>query len=134
MELLYFIVGGICVIVLNNAWRILKIKNEHIKLSLDVDDLESEVDRLSLGISEDINKLKSQISSITHKLKEDSYQDLSGINKQLLELNKFSNAMNNRFGDSIKYSEKQLSGVFSEIQQLKNNIKALNQDPNIINR
>ena len=134
MEILYFIVGLLTAVVGYSTWQTQRLKNQNIRLNLDLEEIEYEFNKFTHGVSDDIDDLYSKISSVNQKLKEDSYNNIAEINKQLSELNKMSNAMNIRFGEANKLAEKQLSGAFSEIQQIKNNIKALNQDPNILNR
>ena len=134
MEILYFIIGLLTAIVAYSGWQTQKLKNQNIKLNLDLEEIEYEFDKSTRGVSEDIYDLYGKINSVSDRLNEDSYHNISEVNKQLSELNKMSNAMNIRFGEANKIAEKQLSVAFSEIQQLKNNIKALNQDPNILNR
>ena len=134
MELIYFIIGSLWVVVAYTAFKNYQIKGEYTKLKLDLEDTQYELERHTMGTSEEIDDIHCKLDSIETKLKEDSYNNIAEVNKQLSELNKMSNAMNIRFGEANKIAEKQLSGAFSEIQQLKNNIKALNQDPNILNR
>ena len=134
MEILYFIVGLLTAIVGYSAWQTQKLKHQNIKLNLDLEDIEHKFNKFTHSISDSIDELYNKISSINKKLKEDSYNNIAEVNKQLSELNKMSNAMNIRFGEANKVTEKQLSRAFSEIQQLKNNIKTLGQDLNILNR
>lgn len=134
MEILYFIIGLLTAIVAYSGWQTQKLKNLNIELNLDLEEIEYEFNKFTRGVSDDIDDLYYKVNSVSDRLNEDSYHNISEVNKQLSELNKMSNAMNVRFGEANKIAEKQLSAAFSEIQQLKNNIKALNQDPNILNR
>jgi predicted nucleic acid-binding Zn-ribbon protein len=129
MELLYFIVGILSMAVLYAVIQVIITKNENIDLRLNIEDLSYNIEDY---IQESLENLESRITSVQDKLEEDSYDNISGITKQLAELNKMTNAMNVRFGDGAKFTEKQLSAAFTEIQQLKTNIKALNQDPNLM--
>ena len=131
MELIYFIIGSLWVVVAYTAFKNYQIKGEYTKLKLDLEDTQYEFERHTIGSSEEIDDIHCKLDSIETKLKEDSYNNIAEVNKQLSELNKMSNAMNVRFGEANKISEKQLSAAFSEIQQLKNNIKALGQDPSL---
>lgn len=134
MELIYFIIGSLWVVVVYTAFKNHQIKGEYIKLKLDLEDTQYEFERHTQGISEEINDIYRKLNSVSDRLKEDSYNNIAEVNKQLSELNKMTNAMNVRFGEANKISEKQLSVAFSEIQQLKNNIKVFIQDPNILDR
>ena len=131
MEILYFIIGLLTAIVAYSGWQTQKLKNQNIKLNLDLEEIEYEFNKFTRGVSEEIDDIHCKLDSIETKLKEDSYNNIAEVNKQLSELNKMTNAMNVRFGEANKISEKQLSGAFSEIQQLKNNIKALSQDSSL---
>lgn len=134
MELIYFIIGSLWVVVAYTAFNNHQIKGENIKLKLDLEDTQYEFERYTQGVSEEINDIYRKLNSVSDRLKEDSYNNIAEVNKQLSELNKMTNAMNVRFGEANKVSEKQLSVAFSEIQQLKNNIKGFIQDPNILDR
>ena len=132
MELLYFIVGILSMAVLYAVIQVIITKNENIDLRLNIEDLSYNIEDYIQESLEDLENLESRITSVQDKLEEDSYDNISGITKQLAELNKMTNAMNVRLGDGAKFTEKQLSAAFTEIQQLKTNIKALNQDPNLM--
>lgn len=132
MELLYFIIGTLTTTVLYAVIQVIATKNENIELRLNIEDLSYNIEEYIQESLEDIENLESRITLVQDKLEEDSYDNIAGVTKQLAELNKMTNAMNVRSGEMVKLTEKQLSAAFTEIQQLKTNIKALNQDPNLI--
>jgi len=134
MELLYFIIGTLWITVGYIAFESHRIKTDYIKLTLDIEELIREIERYTEGSSRDMDSLQTQLTSVYSRLDEDEYASISEINKGISELQLMINKMNVRFGDSNKDMEKNLTIVFSEIQQLKNNFKSLNQDPNILDR
>ena len=82
----------------------------------------------------ELNDLKLLILDIQSNMEKDQYASVAELNKQISELGELANSTNSRLGESNKVFTKNISDVFSEIQQLKNNLKALGQDPNFLSR
>ena len=132
MELLYFISGILTVGILYGVRLLRTIKSSHTDLlaryqsqsnisSIRFDDFRNEL--------EDLNYL---VMDIQKKMEKDQYKSVSGINKKIEELAQLSNAINVREAQLSKLVDNNFSKVYSEIQQVKKNIKALSQD-NFIN-
>lgn len=134
MEILYFIVGTLWVVVAYTLYQNYKLKEQQTGMELELGEIEYLLDRQIGATSDELDDLSDALKTLQERLLDDSYQNITEVNENLELLNKMTNVMNKRFGEANQVTEKQLSVAFSEIQQLKNNIKALNQDPNILDR
>jgi septal ring factor EnvC (AmiA/AmiB activator) len=84
-----------------------------------------------LGKIEDLNTLVMDIQS---NMEKDQYENLSSINKELESLSNLANETKSKLGESNAVLNKNITDAFNEIMQLKNNLKALSQDPNMLSR
>ena len=64
----------------------------------------------------------------------DQYTQVSELNKEFTLLKETNEKQYHAFNFATKNMDKTTSTIVSEIQQLKNNIKALGADPNMLNR
>ena len=128
MELLYFIMGSLWVVVIYTLLQSYKLKNRNTELTLDLDKYYKEFEKHSQVVIEENGILQQKLNVVEKTLEEDSYHEIADINKQLYEVSDMTNAINIRLGKSNKLSEERFSKVFSEIQQLKGSIKSTNQN------
>jgi predicted nuclease with TOPRIM domain len=134
MELLYFISGILSVGVLYGVILLRNVKSSHTDLlarlesQLNISSLR-EADKL--GKIEDLNELVMDIQS---NMEKDQYENLSSINKELESLSNLANETKSKLGESNAVLNKNITDAFNEIMQLKNNLKALSQDPNMLSR
>jgi predicted nuclease with TOPRIM domain len=134
MELLYFISGILSVGVLYGVILLRNVKSSHTDLlarfqsQSNISSLR-EADRL--GKIEDLNELVMDIQS---NMEKDQYENLSSINKELESLSNLANETKSKLGESNAVLNKNITDAFNEIMQLKNNLKALSQDPNMLSR
>lgn len=134
MELLYFISGILSVGVLYGVILLRNVKSSHTDLlarlesQLNISSLR-EADKL--GKIEDLNELVIDIQS---NMEKDQYENLSSINKELESLSNLANETKSKLGESNAVLNKNITDAFNEIMQLKNNLKALSQDPNMLSR
>jgi len=128
MELLYFISGILSVGVVYGVKLLRTVKSSHTELldTFNKSQYISSTRRAELG--ERLNDLEILIKDIQTNMEKDQYESLSNINKRMGELDKLANSTNTRLGETNKVFNKNLSDVFSEIQQIKQNFKALSQD------
>ena len=61
-------------------------------------------------------------------MEKDQYENLGNINKRMGELDKISKDNLDKIKFASQSNDKNFSTVFSEIQQIKKNFKALSQD------
>jgi len=134
MELLYFISGVLSVGVVYGVYLLRTVKSSHTDLlarhqsqsnisSIRQDDLKQEVE-----------DLKTMIMDIQSNMEKDQYENLGNINRRIKELDTVVYGNLEKIKQSNQVFTKNISDVFSEIQQLKTNIKALGQDPNMLSR
>ena len=128
MELLYFIVGMIFVTMVYTLWKSIKLDKENVKLGVELVDITSYMNKHNKQITSEVKEVEDKVFDILLKLEKDEYRDLSGINKEIGEVSIMVNKMNERFGSANKTTEQALTRVFSDMQQLKGNIKALGED------
>jgi archaellum component FlaC len=67
-------------------------------------------------------------------MEKDQYESLSSINKRIKELDAVAYENLNKIQQSNKVFNKNITDAFNEISGLKQNIKALAQDPNMLTR
>jgi len=134
MELLYFISGILSVGVLYGVILLRNVKSSHTDLLARFQS-QSNISSLreadKLGKIEDLNTLVMDIQS---NMEKDQYENLSSINKELESLSNLANETKSKLGESNAVLNKNITDAFNEIMQLKNNLKALSQDPNMLSR
>lgn len=134
MELLYFISGILSVGIVYGA---IKLRNATRTVQDALERLQSHqnISSLRFGeIREQVEETKVMMLDIQKDMEEDSYDTVSNINKRLELLEKIEDATGKdlrEFKSNTEIAFKQASG---DIQTLKNNLKALGQDPNFLNR
>jgi hypothetical protein len=128
MELLYFISGILTVGVIYGVILLRNIKSSHAEL-LEKNQLQSNISSLRLGETMvEVNSIRELIIDIQSNMEKDQYQNLSKINKDIESLRSITLDTKSKLEFAMGSSDKNFSSVFSEIQQLKTNFKALSQD------
>jgi len=134
MELLYFISGILSVGITYGIILLRNVKSSHTEL---LEKHQSQLNISSVRFSEyrdELEDLNILLGDIQGKMEKDQYESVSEINKEIKSLSKSLNETINRMEFAMKSNEKNFSTVFSEIQQLKNTVKVINQDPNVLSR
>lgn len=88
----------------------------------------------SIRNAESITKLRDLevlIGDIQNAMEKDQYESLSEINGKLRETILLAERNNRKIGENAKVFNKNVTDAFTQIQQLRSNIKALSQDPNM---
>jgi hypothetical protein len=67
-------------------------------------------------------------------MKKDQYENLSGINKRIKELDSVAYENLSKINQSNKMFNKNVTDAFNEIAQVKQSLKTMGQDPNMISR
>ena len=131
MELLYFISGILSVGTIYGIILLRTIKSSH-------DDLlarhQSQSNISSVRFSEmvdDMDSLNNLVRDIQSGMEKDQYENLAKINTDLKMVSELANATNNRLGEVNKVMQKTTSDAFTQIQQLKSNLKQAIQGPNM---
>jgi peptidoglycan hydrolase CwlO-like protein len=134
MELLYFISGILTVGVLYGIKLLRTVKSSHTDLLARYQS-QSNISSIRYGdLSDDLKTVEELVMDISSKMEKDQYESLTEINKQIKKLREdvFLNSQNLKQSNQV--FNKNVTDAFSEINGLKQNIKGLLQDPNIIDR
>jgi len=134
MELLYFISGILTVGVLYGVKLLRTVKSSHTDLLARYQS-QSNISSIRYGdLSDDLKTVEELVMDISSKMEKDQYESLTEINKQIKKLGEdvFLNSQNLKQSNQV--FNKNVTDAFSEINGLKQNIKGLLQDPNIIDR
>jgi hypothetical protein len=134
MELLYFISGilfGLTVygaLKLRSATNAVKDALERLQSHQNISSLRFEEMR------EQVEETKIMMLDIQKDMEEDSYDTVLNINKRLELLEKIEDATGKDLREFKLNTETAFKQASGDIQTLKNNLKALGQDPNFLNR
>ena len=134
MELIYFISGIITVGAIYSVFLLCHIKSSHTSLLARQQSI-SNLSSIRYGeVKEEVEGLGMTIREVRGKMEKDQYASIAEINVKLEELFSLTESNARKQNDSNKVHTKNVADAFNEIQQLKNNLKALGQDPNFLNR
>ena len=134
MELIYFISGILSVGVLYGVRLLRAVKSSHMEL-LARHQSQSNISSIrNADVDDAIDDLKVLVKDIQANMEKDQYESLSSINKRIKELDTVVYDTLDKVKFASGANDKNFSNVFSEIQQLKQNFKALGQDPNFVSR
>ena len=78
-----------------------------------------------------LEDLKMLIGDIQNAMEKDQYENLAKINGKLKENILLAERNNRKIGENAKVFNKNVTDAFTQIQQLRGNIKVLSQDPNM---
>jgi peptidoglycan hydrolase CwlO-like protein len=128
MELLYFISGVLSVGVVYGVYLLRTVKSSHTDL-LARHQSQSNISSVRQeDLKQEVEDLKTMIMDIQSNMEKDQYENLGNINKRMKELDTVVYGNLEKIDQSNQVFTKNMSDAFSEIQQLKNNIKLLSQD------
>ena len=134
MELIYFISGILTVGIVYGINLIRHVKSSHTELLAKYQS-QSNISSIRFGdLSDDLKAVEDLVMDISSKMEKDQYATVSEINTKLEELFGITESNARKQNESNKVHTKNISDVFNDIQLLKNNLKALGQDPNFLNR
>ena len=131
MELLYFISGVLSVGVLYGIKLLRGVKSSHTEL-LARHQSQSNISSIrSIDVDEAIGDLKLLVMDIQANMEKDQYESLGNINKRIKELDTVAYENLNKINQSNQVFNKNVTDAFTDIQQLKNSLKVLAQNPNM---
>jgi hypothetical protein len=134
MELLYFISGILSVGVLYGVRLLRSVKSSHTELLARHQSLSNITSIRNSEFKEKYRDLKLLIGDIQMSMEKDQYESLSSINKRIKELDAVAYENLNKIQQTNQVFNKNVTDAFNEITQLKQNIKTLGQDPNMLSR
>ncbi|MDB4300330.1 hypothetical protein N9923_01005 [bacterium] len=131
MEILYFIAGILSVGVIYGIILLRSVKLSHTDL-LARHQSQSNISSIrNADLDDQLDNLKLLIGDIQTNMEKDQYESLSEINGKLRDGILLAEANNRKIADNAKVFNKNVTDAFTQIQQLRSNIKALGQDPNM---
>ena len=131
MELLYFISGILSVGVLYGVRLLRTVKSSHTEL-LERHQSQSNISSMrSIDVDEAIEDLRLLVNDIQSNMEKDQYESLSEINGKLRDGILLAEANNRKISENAKVFNKNVTDAFTDIQQLKNSLKVLSQNPNM---
>ena len=134
MELIYFISGILTVGVVYGVILLRSVKSSHTEL-LTRHQSQSNISSIrNADLDDQLDSLKLLISDIQSNMEKDQYESLSEINGKLRDGILLAEANNRKIADNAKVFNKNVTDAFTQIQQLRNNIKALGQDQQGVSR
>jgi len=131
MEILIYISGLLTTLGMVIGVTSFKLNKKYVDL---LNKTQSISNISSIRNSENITKLRDLevlIGDIQNTMEKDQYESLSEINGKLREGILLAERNNRKIGENAKVFNKNVTDAFTQIQQLRSNIKALSQDPNM---
>ena len=134
MELIYFISGILTAGIVYGANLLRHIKSSHTEI-LDKYQSQSNISSLRYSeMGEMIKEMKLYVNDIQDKLGKDSYTETTRLLGKIKDYSNELDDVRSKLNKDINMTEKSFNKVFSDIQSLKNQIKALGEDPNFLSR
>ena len=134
MEILYFIAGLLSVGIVYGITLLRSVKSSHTEM-LARHQSQSNISSIrNADLDDQLDSLKLLISDIQSNMEKDQYESLSEINGKLRDGILLAEANNRKIADNAKVFNKNVTDAFTQIQQLRNNIKALGQDQQGVSR
>ncbi len=134
MELIYFISGILTVGIVYGINLLRHVKSSHTELLAKYQS-QSNISSIRFGdLGDDLKTVEDTMMDIQSTMEKDQYATVSEINTKLEELFGITESNARKQNESNKVHTKNISDAFNDIQLLKNNLKALGQDPNFLNR
>jgi len=131
MEILYFIAGVLSVGVVYGITLLRSVKSSHTEL-LTRHQSQSNISSIrSIDVDEAIKDLRLLVNDIQSNMEKDQYESLSEINGKLRDGILLAEANNRKIADNAKVFNKNVTDAFTQIQQIRNNVKTLAQNPNM---
>ena len=134
MELIYFISGILTVGIVYGINLLRYVKSSHTELLAKYQS-QSNISSIRYGdMDEELKGLKILIGDIQSKMEKDQYENLSEINKTISEVKGLAVSNKDKALKTELYQNGNIEKAFNEIQTIKNQIRALGEDPNFISR
>ena len=131
MELLYFISGILSVGVIYSVKLLRSVKSSHTEM-LARHQSQSNISSIrSIDVDEAIEDLRLLVSDIQSNMEKDQYESLSEINGKLRDGILLAEANNRKIADNAKVFNRNVTDAFTQIQQIRNSVKTLAQNPNM---
>jgi cysteinyl-tRNA synthetase len=81
-----------------------------------------------------LNKLENLLDTLTTTMKSDQYSSQSLLNTRVGEIEASTHDNLNSISGIKEQMEVNFSRIYSDMQQVRKNVKSLNEDPNLLSR
>jgi|TARA_B110000211_G_scaffold202280_1_gene234328 hypothetical protein len=134
MEIIYFILGIVFAMSIYGVVVIQKVKTSYLEVSDLQERMQMDVTKFIMDTENKVNKSLEDTNQIKEELEKDSYKSFTELSKQFLGLKEFSDVTSRNFIAHQKLTERNNSRLINDVNALKRHLKAINQDPNMLNR
>ena len=134
MEIIYFILGIVFAMSIYGVVVIQKVKTSYLEVSDIQERMQMDVTKFIVDTENKVNKSLEDTNQIKEELEKDSYKSFTELSKQFIGLKEFSDVTSQNFIAHQKLTERNNSRLINDINALKRHLKAINQDPNMLNR
>jgi hypothetical protein len=134
MEIIYFILGIVFAMSIYGVVVIQKVKTSYLEVSDLQERMQMDVTKFIVDTENKVNKSLEDTNQIKEELEKDSYKSFTELSKQFLGLKEFSDVTSRNFIAHQKLTERNNSRLINDVNALKRHLKAINQDPNMLNR
>jgi hypothetical protein len=134
MEIIYFILGIVFAISIYGVVVIQKVKTSYLEVSDLQERMQMDVTKFIIDTENKVNKSLEDTNQIKEELEKDSYKSFTELSKQFIGLKEFSDVTSQNFLAHQKLTERNNSRLINDVNALKRHLKAINQDPNMLNR
>ena len=134
MELIYFISGILTGGVVYGVVLLRHVKSSHTSL-LESNQHSTNISSIRYAdMQEKLDNMTGHMNEVKEIMEKDSYENLTKIKKRIGNMGEDIANIQNILNNDVNATEKNFNKAFTEIQTIKNNIKALGADPNFLNR
>ena len=134
MEIIYFILGIVFAMSIYGVVVIQKVKTSYLEVSDLQERMQMDVTKFIVDTENKVNKSLEDTNQIKEELEKDSYKSFTELSKQFIGLKEFSDVTSQNFIAHQKLTERNNSRLINDVNALKRHLKAINQDPNMLNR
>jgi len=131
MEILYFIAGILSVGVVYGVTLLRSVKSSHTEMLTRHQSHLNISSMRSIDVDEAIEDLRLLVNDIQSNMEKDQYESLSEINGKLRDGILLAEANNRKIADNAKVFNKNVTDAFTQIQQIRNSVKTMAQNPNM---
>ena len=134
MELIYFISGILTVGIVYGINLLRHVKSSHTELLAKYQS-QSNISSIRYGdLGDDLKAVEDLVMDIQTKMEKDQYATFSEINKTISEVKALAVSNKDKALKTEINQNNDIAKAFTEIQTMKNQIRALGEDPNFISR
>ena len=134
MEVIYFISGVLTAGVVYGVNLLRHVKSSHTELLNKYNKSNAISSLRHSEVGEMVDEMKVYVNDIQDKLNKDSYAGNIKLTRDFKRMEKILDTEKKKLELDIKTTNDSFTKAFGEIQQLKNQLKAIGEDPNFLSR